>query len=70
MWSSTGTRSPKTSFWNHAQAGGLSTSPAHTTRSTESRPNRLAGSVPYRISRRTAVGEVKTPLTLSSATVR
>lgn len=46
MWSMTGMRSAKTSFWNHSQAGGLSTSPAQTTRSTDDRSWRRLGSAP------------------------
>ncbi len=37
MWSMTGMRSPSTRRWNHSQAGGLRTSPAHTTRLSDVR---------------------------------
>src|SRR3981081_4219324 len=49
-------RSPSTSFWSHSHAGAFSTSPAQNTRSSEVRSCFVAGSVPYRMRRRTPAG--------------
>ena len=56
------------SFWSHSQAGGLSTSPAQTTRSSRARSTPWQRRVAVRISMRTAVGDVKMPVTPNSST--
>ena len=66
----TGIRSPKTSFWNHSQAGAFSTSPAQNIRSIRDRSCGAATCAPLRMSSRTAVGEVKPPVTLLAAAIR
>ena len=64
----TGMRPPSARFCSQSHTCGLSTSPAQTTRSSREWSIDWSGAFPYRISIRTAVGDVKMPVTPNSST--